>query len=881
MKAPVKKIFPNFAEGYNGKVDPTELPANAFSGKNWIPSAKFGGALEKVRSRRQDFLATGTGSQDDRLYTASNGAVYRYGSPHLDQIRDVYFFYNNLYSTTVAGTTATPTAFKMWHATPANMLVTFGIRLERPALISTARSLVVSVWLRRIGAYNANRHKLKFALGNTATTVETTFTKQISATEWTRVEIHFVSPSTDIGLSTDEYSVTIVDSSTSGADTNTHYEIALSDAAGDAFGYAVCTNNSGTTYQSLAECIVYQRQGTNANGTTQDAAAQSVEMGLRTVGNIRVDQLGYYGVGNQEAFKGLESYWFTDGFGVYRIGNMYHEFAETWDISDFNIWEGVNLNRGLNDSPYTAIGGSPAAALTVKGKFIGRIDGWCAYQRKLVMGGVGGIAVVDLSDMDIGTPDFGDIVIPDIGNRRNTTSTAWITTGGKDADVYPPVVSNVFVAGINPGRIFATIDDTIIWSGGTTAATAGTLTSWSAFATIQFGDTADHILKACWFKGYILLFTQNGDLYYFTGEPPVDPANGYGNLRADFLSRVGKCSSVTVGRDGVWFATDEGRQLWFMDHAFVPKRVDENLTESIKVSNIYWDELTDRVWVASERHVKRSYLTAVTTDNTLTDAYEDACSFMLDSGKWYRVQRSVDTDTTATKPTTFIFGPIGMKIGAYWEFKKTVGTYAAGITPSFTTGTIADMAVGDLFVDSDTLETAIITAVGASTITVALATSSGSFYTIKSTPYAYIDYADGFLGTYNSATNDADPDNSDNRASSVTADLYTQEVDFTEASGLLGAVGAIREAFFSGYLITGSTCTVYAVTQDGTETEIATITADASVSSPTSGVYRVIASAMERTGAVRLKISVAGKYKDVIRSAGFGAVVYGQKAVSS
>jgi hypothetical protein len=888
-KAEIPSIFPNFAEGWNGKLDPTDLPANAFSGKNLIPSKSFKGSVEKVRLRRQDLLSVSADSQDDRLLTPVNdGGLAQWTRPNFDPIQDVFFQYSNSWSMTTPGAAAAPTGFALWHGTPANARCKFGIRLEKEVKITTTKSLIVAIRLSRVaGSFSSAAMKLTAKLYPAQTTsskpgalsglTNPTYQKEVIAGTYHWAEFHFLASSSDVYLSAGEYFVELTDTSTNGSTVNAHYIIALSDTASDPNGYAVCVNNAGTTTQPLADCIVFQRKGTNASGTAQDAATVSTVIATRTLRDVNISNTLGTEATTESFERATEAYFLSDRFGIYMISDSYGPLVDRVGISSVHVWDGQFYNH---TSDQVAV-----SAPTPIPKFFGRIEAWTTYQRKLIMGGIGGIAILDPTDTAFSVSSgTGDVAVPNIQNRTSTVDYEWLTTYSKSADVYPPVVTNVFTAGINPGRIFATINDEIIWSGGTTAATNSVATTWSAFATIQFGDTRDKILKACWWRGYIFLFTQNGGLYYITGEPPIDPTQGYGTLRADYIAPVGQCTTVEVTRDGVWFATEEGKRLYFLDQSFVPKRVDSDLAPSIKVNNIFWDSVKDRVWVASERHAKRSYLTTSTNDGTLATEYVEACSYLLDENKWYYVQRNLDTDTTANRPDTLIYGPLAIKCGAYVEYRKTVGTYTYSVftvTPTFTTGAIGNVAIGDLFYESDNDLYGVVSSVGASTFVQANNARTGNdFYTIKRTPYLYLDFADGFLDIYNTSANSADPENSDYRAVSCTADLYTKEIDFSEATGLIAAMGQIKDAFVSGYFQTGTTATIYAVEQDGTETLIATITGDQGFASPATQTYREMAGPVNPSNSFRLRISISGKNKDLIRSAGFSSIVRGQKGIT-
>jgi hypothetical protein len=504
-KTTVPAIFPNFAEGWNGKLDPTDLPPNAFSGKNFLPSKKYKGALEKVRVRHEDFLALGSGSQDDRILSAAQASYNVSGTPAFDNVEGVFYFASNLYSLTSITGKQTPSTVAFWHTTKANARCKFGIRVESAVeSITTTKALIVSILVRRVGTYDANRHKLKATLYQSQPTSSSpsavsglttpTYTINCDSTNFQRADFYFLASSDDTYLMPGEYSVVITDDSTTGASTTVHYEIAIADGASDPNGYGIITNDSATTTRALAEVMVWQKKGTTSSSTAQDAATLSANLALNSYKYVDANQL--FGSTLATTLKNIynsRALYLSDGYSIY---SLYDARIFPTIAGDIRWWEGILLN-----SLYSY---NPVAEATHEPKFMGKVNALIDYQNYLVVGGLGGLSIVDtaknIAAYYSGIDLSPDVCMPDIEKRNSTVDYEWLTTYTKDADVYPPIVTDVWKGGINPGRIFAAVDDEIIWSGGTTAATAGTPTTWSALATIQFGDSTDKIRKGCWYR---------------------------------------------------------------------------------------------------------------------------------------------------------------------------------------------------------------------------------------------------------------------------------------------------------------------------------------------------------------------------------------------
>jgi hypothetical protein len=828
MRQKFPKVFGNFSGGWNGAVDATDLPDNAFQGKNWLPSRKRKGALEKVRVRQRDLLNTTGDGQDDRIASATltSYGSYPFAFPDFDNVEEGLFYYNNLYSRSTIGQPASATALSLYHNTPANMRCKIGIYLHESVYpFSDDKGIVLAVRMRRLGTYSSVRHKLTATLYPAQTTnskpaavgsiTAPTYTASSLGTtdyEWVTFEFLYSTTAGPYALPPGEYFVELTDSSSSGATVTQCYQIALSANASDPYGFAIATTAAGTvTTQPLAECFVYRKYGDTATASSQDAYTvqpTAIYRGRRTAdGATLVGTINDQGTLSAKDRLALLA---TDGNTIFAIT----------DINDIEDFAQVNYFNGYM---YNSV-----RSLTTKPKFIGSINNIAFYRQQYIIGGRGGIAIVDDSNLYVNSYTFSmvpDAAIPNIENRINTVDYEWVTTYTKDADVYQPEIKDLFVAGINPGRIFALTGDSVIWSGGTSASTTGDPTQvWSPFAVIDFGDSQETIVKGCWYRGYILLFCESGALYYITGEPPVNPANGYGTLRADYIGTFPKCSHTCVTPYGVFFGADEGRQLWFMDAGFTPRRIEDEVIASLKIAQIDYEQATDRLWVSSEKHVKRSYLTTTTNDATLTYEYETACSYMLELAdqKWYYIQRPLDIDETANQPTTFIERGNAWKLGVYDNGSGTRTSY----------GKVQSVDV------------------------------------------------DEFNPNASSEANLADPENSDYRSVSSTSDLYVREIDYTEATGLMAAEGQIWDVMIKGTLYTGSTLTVYAVDEDGAETSIGSISGDQTWASPTTKTYRLIAGSLNRSPSGRIKVSISGEYRDEIRSVGFTALVNGQKASS-
>jgi hypothetical protein len=598
-----------------------------------------------------------------------------------------------------------------------------------------------------------------------------------------RVTFEWTSTRVDAG----DYYVKITDNSSGGATSSDCYTIALSDSADDLFGWAKyqVAAAGAYTYSKIPEVYVwsssssspYTASATNAMFLPVPVSDTAYRPSRVRDGIIVDDKHTIYYMAN------------TDVFG---------------DASETESWSAMIANT--NSHTYLSTTYYPNL-------FMGRINARALYQERLVLGGIGGLALVDLYTLTDSDGTF-KAAIPDIEGRISTTHTDWVNNSGKDADVYPPEIKAVCVAGINPGRIFAAHGDEIIWSGGTTSSTTGTPTSWSAFATIQFGDSTDNIEKIAYYRGFILIWTEKGHLYYISGEPPVDPSQGYGTLRADHIGRYGVCSHVCLGGNELWFATDDGRQLWVMDAGFSPKRVDDQVFPSIKINDIVWDDETQDLFVNSEEHRKYSYLSTSTNDSTRVDVNEEACTYMLSgqTGKWYRIQLPFATDETANQPTTFQSGRYVWRLGRYY---------------------------------------------------------SGSAYTYYAKVQSFSDRL--IIRSTNSVPgNRYEPINSDYRAVTCTAELELAEVHYSELGDKFGQ-GAPDYLTIVGQFLSGSTATVQGLDQDDTATTLDTITGAVTAASRKNETYRIRCGAVDPQDSTRIKLSVTGENLDRVCSVMWGA----------
>lgn len=891
MLKKVTKIFNDFSGGLADGTDTSKLRPNQFVGVNVLPAEGALGSLDKVRIRHKNLFSLGGGGLDDTLNHPSTGATITNATlPRFDLISNVYSFITNWYKKDTYSTNQTTggntvTYVDLYNTTKANMLAVLGFYIHESVLVTAGSSFNVSTFMKLKGTYDPiNKHKLSASIryysGDSGTWTSigltVTFVLNIASAEGlpTRVTFSCTSAS-DTFMAKGEYALYISDGSGTGATSTQCYQLAVVSAVNGGRNGCVTTDTGAEvlSYAYPMELMAWTPVAIYSNQLSASLCKymnQGINLDVATVGSPWPGASGGY-------LHNKKNIFLSDRFSVFDI----------FDTSD-----GSNAIRKYDTAHINSMSYDVSGEFAPVQKHIGKISGMLTYQEKLVLGGIGGISISDTArmHMDNVTANVASAV-PDIGGRGTSHAYLWLSSGYSQA-VYPPFIRGVFSAGINTGRIYAFYEDVIMYSGGITAATSGNPLSWSVFAKIQFGDSTDEILFGSWWRGYILLFTMSGDIYYLNGEPPVDPTLGMGTLHADLIAKnYGVVSHVEQTPDGIFFATDSGTKLHLLDLSMVPKRIDSAALKNLSITSLDYDAIEQQLWVSNQAKSYAGYLATPTNDATLAYKEQVAGSYVFDKKTrvWYKVVRPYESD--ATGPTTVICRKDAWKCGT----KKAVvakisnfGLYNSGsgvdatiYNTTWSQGTYADVRAGDLVVNDNTGYTAVVRSVdntygGSIYLDGTLAyTNVFLAYATTLTIYSFTDHAsvetvgDDLFYINPTTANSAEPENSTYRAVDCTADIYTQEVDLSTLVNSLSAVGQLREAYLVGYLHTGTTAYIYLVDQNNVETLIDTLTGDQNFAAPLSRDYFAWSGNANRTGSVRLHIQIVGPHKDRVRAIGF------------